>query len=78
LKADHEIEKKKIRKVALNFAIEYYKQISKELSMIFTTEAMKILEKYTSLRNTLKTAHSQLKRITHSAAVQETVISELR
>ncbi len=37
----------------MNYAIIYYKNKSIELTNIFTTEAIKLLEKYTYLRRNL-------------------------
>ena len=49
----HEMEKKQIKKAAMNYAILYYKNKSKELTNIFTIESIKMLEKYTYLRRHL-------------------------
>ena len=50
-----ETEKKRIKKSAINYAIIYYKNKSKELTNIFTKEGIKILEKYTFvLKNLLE------------------------
>ena len=49
----HDIEKKQIKKAAMNFAILYYKNKSRELTNIFTAESIKMLEKFTYLRRNL-------------------------
>ena len=49
----HEIEMKNVKKSAMNYAIIYYKNKSKELTSIFTSEGIKLLEKYTFLRKHL-------------------------
>ena len=43
MKTSHDNEKKGIKQVALNYAIEYFKTKSKELIMLFTNECMKML-----------------------------------
>ena len=43
MKTAHDNEKKSIKQVALNYAIEYFKTKSKELIMLFTNESMKML-----------------------------------
>lgn len=48
-----EIDKKHIKKNAMNYAIIYYKNKSKELTNIFTSEGIKLLEKYSFLRKNL-------------------------
>ena len=50
---DHDIEKKQIKKAAMNYAILYYKNKSRELTNIFTSESIRMLEKYTYLRRHL-------------------------
>ena len=47
------MRKKNIKKSALNYAIIYYKNKSKELTNIFTKEGVKILGKYTIIRKNL-------------------------
>ena len=49
----HDIEKKQIKKAAMNYAILYYKNKSRELTNIFTAESIKMLEKFTYLRRNL-------------------------
>ena len=49
----HDQEKKNIKKSAMNYAIIYYKNKSRELTNIFTNEGIKLLEKYTFLRKNL-------------------------
>jgi hypothetical protein len=44
MKKVHEAEKNKIKKTALNYAIIYYKNKSKDLTDIFTKEGIKLLE----------------------------------
>lgn len=48
-----DIEKRNIKKSAINYAIIYYKNKSKELTGIFTKEGIKLLEKYTFIRKNL-------------------------
>lgn len=43
MKVSFEITKKNIKKVALDFAIDYFKSKSNELSIIYTGETLKIL-----------------------------------
>ena len=50
---NNDLEKKNIKKSAMNYAIIYYKNKSKELTSIFTQEGIKLLEKYTFLRKNL-------------------------
>jgi len=47
------MEKKNIKKTAMNYAIIYYKNKSRELTNIFTLEGIKLLEQYTFLRRQL-------------------------
>lgn len=51
MKVSFEITKKNIKKVALDFAIDYFKSKSNELSIIYTGETMKILNQYAILRD---------------------------
>ena len=53
LKQDHERDKKRIKKAALSYAINYYKSKSKDLTQIFTKEGLRMLAKYTFLRRNL-------------------------
>ena len=53
IKQDHERDKKRIKKAALSYAINYYKTKSKDLTQIFTKEGLRMLSKYTFLRRSL-------------------------
>lgn len=57
---DHDIEKKQIKKAAMNYAILYYKNKSRELTNIFTSESIRMLEKYTFLRRHLMERDQQI------------------
>lgn len=46
-------EKKVIKKSAMNYAIIYFKNKSKELTNILTIEGIKMIEMYTFLRRNL-------------------------
>jgi hypothetical protein len=58
----HEHEKKGIKKVSLDFAIDYFKSKSKELISLFTNEGIKMLAQYTFLRDQLITRDELLKK----------------
>ena len=51
LKTTFESVKKNIKKVALDHAVEYFKQKSGELSTLFTNETIKLLNQYTHIRD---------------------------
>lgn len=74
----HENEKKGIKQVALNYAIEYFKTKSKELISLFTNESMKMLQQYTFLREQLIGRDVLLKKAVNYSEQQEEVIMELR
>lgn len=57
---ERENEIKNIKKSALNYAILYFKNRSDEQCKIFTNEAMKILKKYSVLREALSERDDQL------------------
>ena len=78
IKIIHEAEKKKIKKTALNYAIIYYKNKSKDLTDIFTKEGIKLLEQYTFLRRQLIQRDEQLMLATSRAIASESVVFELR
>ena len=74
----HEMEKKQIKKAAMNYAILYYKNKSKELTNIFTIESIKMLEKYTYLRRHLIERDQQILIAANRNVSQEEIISDLR
>ena len=78
MKKFHDIEKKKIKKTALNYAIIYYKNKSKDLTDIFTKEGIKLLEQYTFLRRELIQRDEQFMLATSRAVASESVVFELR
>lgn len=71
-------EKRLIKKSAVTYAITYYKNKSKELTQIFTTEGLRMLEKYTQLRRHLIERDDQLKMAAARTIIQESIIMELR
>ena len=42
-----EVAKRNIKKVALDYAVDYFKDKSVELSRLFTQETLKLLNQYT-------------------------------
>ena len=78
MKKIYEAEKNKIKKTALNYAIIYYKNKSKDLTDIFTKEGIKLLEQYTFLRRELIKRDEQLVLATSRAIASESVVFELR
>ena len=78
MKKIYEAEKNKIKKTALNYAIIYYKNKSKDLTEIFTKEGIKLLEQYTFLRRELIKRDEQLVLATSRAIASESVVFELR
>jgi hypothetical protein len=67
----NELEKKNIKKTAMNYAIIYYKNKSRELTNIFTTEGIKLLEQYTFLRRQLLDRDEQLMLAARRSVTQE-------
>ena len=51
IKQSHELEKKNIKNIALTYAIDYFKKKTKDLIQLFTSEAIKMLMQYSSLRD---------------------------
>ena len=78
MKVEHEQEKKRIKKVAVSFAIEYYKSISREITSIFAREALLVLKQFTDVRHHLKSSFDQIRDVSTNYCLQEGVISELR
>lgn len=75
---DHDIEKKQIKKAAMNYAILYYKNKSRELTNIFTSESIRMLEKYTYLRRHLMERDQQILLAANRNVTQEYIILDLR
>jgi hypothetical protein len=59
LKSEFELIKKNIGKAAFDFAITTFKERSLQMSELFTSETMKLLNQYTVIRN-----YSLLKDVT--------------
>ena len=78
MKVTFEAVKKNIKKVALDHAVEYFKQKSGELSALFTNETIKLLNQYTHIRDDCFNKDKVISHTTKSLAKQEQVISELR
>jgi hypothetical protein len=77
-KIGYEHEKRVIKKSAMNYAIIYFKNKSKELTSILTIEGIKMVEMYTFLRKNLIKRDEQLMMAARRNVFQEQVISELR
>ena len=66
------------RKAALDYSHTSFKDSQVELIDLFKTETVKMLEKYTRLRDELKTREELVQRATNYTVVQEGIIMELR
>lgn len=51
MKLDFEIVKQNVKKKSQEYAVEYFKKKSVEMSNIYTSETIKLLKQYTIIRN---------------------------
>ena len=78
MKSEFEITKKNIKKVSIDYAINYFKEKSEQLSALFTAETMKLLNQYTVIRNDSLGKEETISQAAQIINKQECIILELR
>ena len=70
--------KQNIKKNSQEYAVEYFKGKSVEMSNIYTGETIKLLKQYTVVRNDSLNKDQVIKNASAILASQEAIIGELR
>jgi hypothetical protein len=78
MKLDFEIVKQNIKKSSQEYAVEYFKNKTVDLSNIYTGETIKLLKQYTIVRNDSINKDAVIKNASSILSSQEAIIHELR
>ena len=78
MKNQFEVQKRTIKKSSLDYAVNYYKEKSDELSQLFTNETIKLLNQYIIIRNDSLKKDGYLEKAIKYVNQQENIILELR